>query len=416
MAALFKREDRVCDPLKNNIYPYTGFRLHRQYSFMLPPFKHYIRLSHCASGKVNYEAYAPVERNLGMAWATNMCGFTSREDTPMISKMERAQVKARLQDQKGEAKKQRLKNFVRAIGLVTTKNEGFANVTVEIAVAAAAANSQHPSPNAPGQWCYRVVRQKKYALRDISVYKPNSLVGGLFRCPIDGSCTSSNAEPVMPLHSDDFATQWLEVEAMTSSNPVYKANKKPESAGSLLLSTPWTALSRLGRILGRKRHVTQRVPYFYTKAKYGRRDAAYTPPGGEWPEWARALDVNEDYTYTKRDLKLMRRAVGQSMNVLSRYLSITTHTLPWERSMLDHLKKDGEVYHKIPAQAWLEKEKEREREQNEEPGQPGDPTFELQRDIISALAAFKFSKKQAEKVLGELQRPFEQLKLGQSLK
>lgn len=423
--ALLSREDRICDPMRNNMLPYTGFRLHRQYSFTLPPFKHYMRLSHCAAGKVNFEAYAPIERNTGMAWAINMCGFTGPQGVPVVGKREKALKKARLKkaeqggsgssssgprtgpgaggELKHEGRRDRIEHLFRAIEMATTKNEGYANATVEIATQLAAQDSLLPQDNTPGQWCYRAIRHRKFALRDVAVYSPGSFVGGLFMCPIGIPCTNQNTIPVMPLHSDDFAGQWFEIESMIHSNPVYK------EAGSWFTSSS-NFFAKLASFVTRKRHLIQRVPCFWTKPKYAHRHEKYMAPGGEWPEWAAGLDVNEAYVYTRRDLGLLKRAYTQSLNVMARYVSISAHSLPWERSILDQLKRDGEIYHKKPVHDVTA-------DNPEGIGHPRaqDPQFELERDILMALGALKFSHTQILKTLADFQKPFAELRLSQRL-
>lgn len=403
LAALFTREDRTCDPLRNNIWPYTGFRLHRQYSFsLLPPFRHYMRLSHCANGRVNYEAYAPIERNTGMAWTTNMCGFTAKSSVPLMSKHERVAQKARLKTEAKPKGPHRLERLWATFRLLTERNSGVLNETMAAHAQSLAAQSLLPKPGDPAPYCYRAVRRKKFALRDVSLYTPNTFVGGLFMCPQNEICTNENAQPVMPLHSDDLATQWFEVEPMSHSNPLYReANSGRSPQASSSKSSGFAIVSRFARYITGKRHIIQRVPYFFTKSKYSRKDQSYKPPGGEWPEWAVGMDVNEDYVYSKRDVSLINRAFSQTINILARYFSISAATLPWESSVLDQLEADGEFYRKKP----------RHQVEDEEKDMAGDPVWELQRDILNMMRTVKMTTVQIQQLVAELQRPFNELKI-----
>lgn len=67
------KEDKVCDPLGENIlFTYTGFRIHRQYTYGLP-LLHHVRLSHSDKGSVDLEAFIPTDRNVDLEWGKNMC-------------------------------------------------------------------------------------------------------------------------------------------------------------------------------------------------------------------------------------------------------------------------------------------------------------------------------------------------------
>ncbi|CAN6654728.1 hypothetical protein TRVA0_027S01332 [Trichomonascus vanleenenianus] len=67
------KEDRACDPGNRNfVFPYTGFRLHRQYTFGLPVL-HHNRLSHCENGVVDMESALPTDRNSDIAWGADFC-------------------------------------------------------------------------------------------------------------------------------------------------------------------------------------------------------------------------------------------------------------------------------------------------------------------------------------------------------
>lgn len=67
------KEDKVCDPMgENTLFSYTGFRIHRQYTYGLP-LLHHVRLSHCDRGAVDMEAFIPTDRNMDMEWGKNMC-------------------------------------------------------------------------------------------------------------------------------------------------------------------------------------------------------------------------------------------------------------------------------------------------------------------------------------------------------
>ena len=57
----------------------------------------------------------------------------------------------------------------------------------------------------------------------------------------------------------------------------------------------------------------------------------------EWPAWARSLDVNEQYTYTRGDLSSLNEAITLMGNLLQSLFSIGSKKLPWERTSTDDL-------------------------------------------------------------------------------
>lgn len=80
------KEDKICDPLEKDVmFPYSGFRIQRQYTYGLPTL-HHTRLSHCDMGFVDSEAYIPVDRNTDIAWGQNMCVDVSQCFRPVRTK------------------------------------------------------------------------------------------------------------------------------------------------------------------------------------------------------------------------------------------------------------------------------------------------------------------------------------------
>lgn len=218
-AAFFLREDKPCDPLQTNKLPYTGFRLHRQYTLGYP-ILHHQRLTHCDHGKVDLESFIPLDRNTDIKWGVSMC--------------------------------------------------------------------------VDNQLCYRAVRRKKYAHRAISsLYPKDSIIGGLFQCPINENCTNQNSYPMFPLLADELGQQWWEF-------PKFK-------------------------------RIIQRIAYFstphFTDKRYPHRlDKHY--------KWAKQLDINENYKYTKRDKIKINYANTKLINIVHKTLVIDSDLLPWERSRI----------------------------------------------------------------------------------
>ncbi|CAN6655837.1 hypothetical protein TRVA0_028S01266 [Trichomonascus vanleenenianus] len=57
--------------------------------------------------------------------------------------------------------------------------------------------------------CTKLARRKKYALRQLSIYRPGALVGGLFQCQKSGS----KCVPAKPLVADSVLSHWMQVKS-----------------------------------------------------------------------------------------------------------------------------------------------------------------------------------------------------------
>lgn len=215
-AAWWITEDTRCDPLQKGWLPYTGWRFFRSfdYSFGLRALaaggfpvssRHFIRMTHCTMGKVDYEAGVPCQRKDDFVWNTDYC----------------------------------------------------------------------TSPTT----CYRPVRRKKYATREMAIYLPfATVVGGLFMCPnfrtTGVNCTNENAVPVKPLIADFSGYKWTEYPSYTS--------------------------------------IEQQVPYLYTPDML---DIRFGRPFTN-NEWSEFLDVNENYDWSEDDRSAINKAVTDSVNLL----------------------------------------------------------------------------------------------------
>ncbi|KAG5356076.1 hypothetical protein CJU89_5797 [Yarrowia sp. B02] len=103
-----------------------------------------------------------------------------------------------------------------------------------------------------GDGKFKVVRRHKYLDRETPVYWPDTLVGGVFKCPMDEPCTNENAIPFAPLLGDE----------------------------------PWHFLRKVSMWT-----VTAKFPLLYSPDFTGH----HYPHLQRSNEWARYLDVDERY-------------------------------------------------------------------------------------------------------------------------
>lgn len=246
----------------------------------------------------------------------------------------------------------------------------------------------------PSPYCFRLVRKKKYALRDISVYMPSTTVGGLFLCPRYGHCTNDNAVPLMPIKPDYYQGQWIQkgpkswfqtaidnakrtefINAKRKGKGTikmyrdefelkqkYRSNKKNNAQDSFLRDNPddhWLtgkikslfykgysladiSIGLLGNKLpvsvSLRRSIIQRVPFFYTLPfDERRRGHEFESMSGNWPLWARGMDVNEEYNYNPTEISLSEAAIRNTVNIMSNAINamnVTFDTIHVHKSKL----------------------------------------------------------------------------------
>lgn len=109
-----------------------------------------------------------------------------------------------------------------------------------------------------GNGKFKVARRQKMLDRETPVYWPDTFVGGVFKCPLDETCTNENAVPIAPLLADE----------------------------------PWHFLRKFSMWT-----VTAKFPLMYSPDFTGHH---YPHLKGN-NDWARYLDINERYRRERSD-------------------------------------------------------------------------------------------------------------------
>lgn len=156
--------------------------------------------------------------------------------------------------------------------------------------------------------CYRAVRRKKYVGRDVNLYIPHMMVGGLFLCPgSNTTCTNENATPVHPLLADRSSQQWVEF-------PLFK-------------------------------RIVQRVPAFYTPDALDPRYAWRNSQDANHLQdtsWASKLDINEDYHFSAREELRLSHALNKALSWLKHAATFDQKYIFWEQDLVyNDLARDG---------------------------------------------------------------------------
>ncbi|CCH44984.1 putative secreted protein [Wickerhamomyces ciferrii] len=70
-------EHRICDATGDSWLPFSGFRIHRKFMVknLKPPMLHFVSLSHCNQGELNYERLIRTGRETDIEWDKPICFF-----------------------------------------------------------------------------------------------------------------------------------------------------------------------------------------------------------------------------------------------------------------------------------------------------------------------------------------------------
>lgn len=142
--------------------------------------------------------------------------------------------------------------------------------------------------------CYKFSRRKRYVQRKIPLYAANVMVGGLFKCESKHSCNHSI--PLLPL-----------VSSSTREGFQYR---------------------RGGRLL---KYVPILFTPDFTHDKY-----PHAIELNGIPEWAKLVDVNENYIFTTKDYQTPWYLINKAINKVYDLTSFQDSVVPWEFDPVEH--------------------------------------------------------------------------------
>lgn len=132
-------------------------------------------------------------------------------------------------------------------------------------------NSKAAAASADDIACFKVARRKSLAMADSSYFVPHTFVGALFQCNL----TQAQKQAYLSQQSEKIACN-------------HTTLAKPLVADDFSKGTvSWSVSKGL---------VTQKFPYLKTALSYDPRFALEL-------SWTKDIKVNEDYSYTKREMK-----------------------------------------------------------------------------------------------------------------
>ncbi|KAK6462238.1 hypothetical protein DFJ63DRAFT_151335 [Scheffersomyces coipomensis] len=349
-ATWYFQENKICDPGGSNTIPFTGFKINRQYKIaglLHPVSMHFLVLTHCNHGKVDYSKYIRTESSSSVDWERPFCMFKPKlgdmltlppDDTIQnlidkevdeeVSKIEIEGTKSLEFKQIVLEKVQTAKKYLRHIFDMTLEKLSSGNA---IQYTGKKSYSHHEDiksadPQSTMEWesrnfaCYKMARRRKYAKQKLSFYVPQTFVGGLFECLIpadkrreifqqfstsdfiktlDFECDSSLSKPISPLIAADTTKQWFKNDLLNIFNPA----------------------------------LVQTIPYLSTSTSLNIRFSSTNTPDMFGDTWATKIRVNEDYDYSEADIHVISKAVSMTAN----YLHKLTSPIDFNNLLKNHL-------------------------------------------------------------------------------
>lgn len=334
-ASWYFKEPKICNPKQNGLYPFTGFKIYRQYKIegYLPTSLHFLSITHCDHGKPDYEKQVLTTSSIDIDWNKPFCilkpDFGDRllpKPTDKVYNLyqnnnnisENNMILGNMSAEKPlEGASVSLKSKISEVGkhlnnLLETSVDNILEKVINgkhvqytsKKAAEHVEDIRNSDPRSSLEWesrnliCYKMARRKKYAKRNILFYIPYTFVGGLFECPIpdsrkkeifhafqsgdflknfDFKCDHSLAKPVAPLVAQDSTKQWID----TKFNPLNPV-------------------------------LIQRIPYLSTASVFDIRFSTSDTPDMLQDTWASQIDVNEEYSYTGLELNVISQAIALS--------------------------------------------------------------------------------------------------------
>ncbi|CAI5758511.1 unnamed protein product [Candida verbasci] len=304
--------------------PFTGFKITRQYKitgYASPASMHFITISHCNQGKVDYQKVLRVDSSSVINWDKPFCMLKPKLGENNLKVNEEGDVDD--------------DEFIGIFGFIMLKGKKLQNLLrkkIDISLEQLSNGKwvEYSGKNKQFKFekfklkdpleslkyesknliCYKMARRKKYAKRKISFYIPQTFVGGLFECflPLDikqqiltdfvnsndliiqqfeFNCDPQLSRPIMPLIAEDSTVQWFENKLLNFINP----------------------------------GIIQTIPYLSTASPWDLRFSISETPDMFKDTWATKIEINENYNYNEADLHVITKAITYSANLLNKIIS-----------------------------------------------------------------------------------------------
>lgn len=352
---------KVCDPKQKGVFPFTGFKIYREYRIegYGGHAGHFLTIIHCDHGKQDYEKNIRTASSTDIDWNKPFCVLKPDLATKLQPKAQdkvynlvlnktinsfnntagnisRGVPNERLKffaasnssNMRRTDKKTENENLLAsAVGAIrrfrSTILKAMDNKLERVIKGkhlryTSAHTSTHlddirnADPQSSLEWesrnlvCFKMARKKKYAKRNILFYMPYTFIGGLFECPIP---KANRREVFQSFTSVDFLKSFDFKCDGSIAKPVLPLIA--EDSTSQWIEAGFNLFNP---------KLVQKIPYLSTATTLDLRFATSNTPDMFLDTWASKIDVNEDYEYTDLDLNLVAKAVSLSADYLHKFL------------------------------------------------------------------------------------------------
>lgn len=373
-ATWYSSEHRICDPTGSSWIAYSGFKINRQYVVkdLKPPMLHFVSLSHCNKGELDYERLTRTGRETDIEWNKPVCMLLSGELKNLYNSQTNEDIEkaagTRLKLSEVPHKPHSIdfsnnlnhsNHSKRSSKIKQTFNEFLRKISsklrfIEYTDDSLVTNLQDLNPvsykdislkDLDDLKCYKLARRKKYAKREMMIYAPYTWVGGIFECevskdakshylsslqdsrdfikPFEFKCDRNNSRPLFPLIADDVTNQWIEKEkGLTFSQRI------PYLYSPGLLDFRY---GKPAKALGLKSDTI-----IFDDHSIHQKSIDALP----YDKWTLELEVNEEYHYQSNDIDLVTETITQTTNMIHHFLKAQKKYLPWEWDIPDLIGPD----------------------------------------------------------------------------
>jgi hypothetical protein len=369
--------------------PYTGLKIQRDFIVKdrSPPLLKFVTMSHCQRGDVDTERVTRTEPETDVDWGKPVCFLDQKKivddkvsqlknwrtfnrfrnltfgDLPKLPHARNILAKPP-QILQPRAMRDGHENSLRKIPIDNSQN----SLATELEDLNVISSKDITQDDLVDLRCYKMARRKKYSQRKMTMYAPQTWVGGLFECqvsdedkarylaslkrsdefpkPLEIKCESSSARPVLPLIADDSSSPHFEVDSgvltqlripyLFTLDPLDQRYKMP------------------AKMLGFK------TSHHIDKEFVNHHESSELLP---YDTWFKEIDVNENYNFLPEDRESLSQIIEQSTALLAEFLELNSQINEWDwdqGSLFGTDEVQGLGYMELKAWYIFSKTKERE--------------------------------------------------------
>jgi hypothetical protein len=356
-SALSLEVRHICEVTsKKSWIPYTGLKIQRDFVVKdkSPPLLKFVTMSHCQRGDVNTERVTSTETEADVDWDKPVCFLDQKNivndkasqlrnwmafdrfrnltfgDLPKLPHARNILAKPP-QILQLRAVSDGLEISLRKIPIDKSQDP----LATELEDLDVISSKYMTQDDLVDLRCYKMARRKKYSQRKMTMYAPQTWVGGLFECqvsdedkarylaslkgsnefpgPLEITCESSTAKPVLPLIADDSSSPHFEVDGgvLTQLRIPYLFTLGPLDQ----------RFKMPAKVLGLKSsdHID--------KESVNHHESSDILP---YDTWFKEIDVNEKYNFLPEDRESLSQIIEQSTALLAEFLELNSQGNEWD--------------------------------------------------------------------------------------